>query len=97
METRRSPLLIPAERGRVFRIVIGTLFIVVGFYVTVITVQGIQSGVLIWPTKYEPHLSVHRTIQPVSFCVAAIAWIVMCGWIIYAAIAEILYARRMPK
>jgi hypothetical protein len=97
MQTRRSPLLIPAERGRVFRIVVGTLFVVLGFYVAVITVQRIQSGVLIWPSNYEPHLSVHRTTQPTSFWVAAIAWIVMCGWIIYAAIAEILYARRMPK
>jgi hypothetical protein len=81
----------------VFRIVAGTLFVGLGLYMALITVQGIQEGVLIWPSKYEPHLAVHRATQPTSFWIAAIAWTLTCGWMIYAAIAEIFYARRLPK
>jgi hypothetical protein len=80
-----------------FRIIVGTAFVALGIYVAIITVQGAQSGVLMWPSKYEPHLWVHRITQPASFWIAAIAWTVMCGWILYAAIAEILFATRMPK
>ena len=97
METRRSPLLIPAGRGQVFRIIVGTAFVALGIYVAVITVQGLQTGVLMWPSKYEPHGWVHRMTQPTSFWTAAIVWTAMCAWLLYASIAEILYATRMRK
>jgi hypothetical protein len=55
METRRSPLLIPAGRGQVFRIIVGTAFVALGIYVAVIIVQGLETGVLMGPSKYELH------------------------------------------
>jgi hypothetical protein len=87
-------LLIPQARGTTFRITFSTLLIALAAWVVVITLQGIHSGILIWPSHYEPHIRIDRVTRPEAFWIAAIVWFAICVWLIYASVAEILYATR---
>ena len=80
-----------------FRIVLSTLLIALGVWVAVITLQGLHSGILVWPSRYEPHVRIDRVAQPKVFWIAAVVWFVICAWLIYASVAEILYATREHK
>ena len=93
----RSPLLIPEERGVVFRVVVSALFIGLSVSVTVLTLRGIQSGRIMWPSRYQPHIYVDQFSRPFAFWVAVVFYIVVCSWLLYASTAEIFYATRIHK
>lgn len=97
MDKARSPLLIPQARGITFRVIFSTLLIALGVWVAVITVEGLQSGSLIWPSRYQPHIRVDRLTHPTIFWITAVVWFGICVWMVYTSVAEILYATRRHK
>jgi hypothetical protein len=97
MDMARSPLLIPQARDAAFRIVLSTLFIALSLCVAVITVEGIRMGILMWPSRYEPHILVNRLLQPGAFWVAGVVWSTVWVWMFYASVAEIVYTMRARK
>jgi hypothetical protein len=97
MVRAHSPLFIPRERGKVFRVVFSGVLIALGIWIAVITVEGFRSGSLIWPSRHHPHIFVERIGQPTAFWTAAVVWITVCTWMLYASVAEILYATRDRK
>ena len=93
----RSPLLIPEARGTVFRVLVSTIGIALSIAVFVFTLRGVHSGILTWPSRYQPHIRIDRLAQPEMFWSAAVIWLGMCAWLCYASVAEIFYAMRIRK
>ena len=93
----RSPLLIPEGRGTTFRVVVSTIFVALSVWVLVITLHGISTGSLIWPSRYQPHIRIDRLARPEVFWTTAVIWFGICAWLCYASVAEILYATRIRK
>src|SRR5678815_1473253 len=94
MQKARSPLLIPPPRGFAFRITVSALFIMLCVWLAVITVEGVHNGILIWPSKYQPHIRVERNSHPTLFWITAAIWFAICIWLVCSSVAEILYATR---
>ena len=80
-----------------FRVVFSALCIALGISIAVITVRGIHAGRLMWPSRYQPHVYVDHLTRPAMFWLAAVFYIVLCCWLLYSSVAEILYATRRHK
>ena len=88
---KRSPLKIPPQRGRTFRVVAGgTLGTLAGWGLTQVWICA-RTGVLDWSMKRGP-LHIERGSQPELFWVYIIAFFVGFLWLFYICCAEIVYA-----
>jgi hypothetical protein len=88
---RRSPLRIPPQRGRTFRVVIsGTLGTFAGWGLTQVCVAA-RTGVLDWTMKRGP-LHIERASQPELFWVYIIGFFLGFIWLLYVCCVEIVYA-----
>jgi hypothetical protein len=96
MERARSPLLIPPERGTIFRVVIGALFIALAGFIGVDMVEGLQNGTVFWATRFG-HGHLDRALHPTAFWIVGVAYLAICAWLLYASVAEILYAIQRKK
>src|SRR5258705_12667744 len=97
MDMARSPLVIPQAGDAAVRIVFSALFIALSLCVAVLTVVGIRMGILMWPSRYEPHILVNRLLQPGAVWVAGLVWSTVWVWMFYASVAEIVYTMRARK
>ncbi len=93
----RSPLRIPEERGVAFRVVLSTLVSALSVSIAAMTARGIQCGKIMWPSRYQPHVYVDQLTRPDTFWVAVVLYIVLCAWLLYASVGEILYTTRKHK
>jgi hypothetical protein len=89
--------MIPPQRGFAFRVVLSGCFLALGIWVSEITIQGVRSGVITWPTRGQRHIPIHRAVRPEFFWFTTILWFGICIWILYASITEMVYAVRMRK
>ena len=88
---RRSPLQIPPQRGRTFRVIIsGTLGTVAGWGLTQIWVAA-RTGILDWSMKRGP-IHIERASRPELFWVFIIVFFLGFLWLLYVCCAEIVYA-----
>ena len=90
-------MLIPERRGTAFHVVVSTIFIALSIWVFVITLYGIYTGSLTWPSRYQPHIRIDRLARPEMFWLTPVIWFGICAWLCYASVAEILYATRIHK
>jgi hypothetical protein len=97
MKRTRSPLLIPPDRGVRFRIIVGALFLALSLWAFVGTIEGIQSGVLMWPSRHQPSRYVNRVLHPRAFWTVASIWLGLSTWMFYASTGEIIYAIRLRE
>jgi len=87
---RLSPLRIPPERGRIFRILISSaLATFAGWGLTQVCVAA-RTGVFDWAMKRGP-LHTLRTSQPELFWVYVIGFLLGFLWLFYVCCAEIVY------
>ena len=91
MERARSPLLIPPERGTAFRVVISTLLIAVAAFVGLDMIEGLHGGRVFWATRFG-HGHIDRALHPTGFWIVDIAYLAICGWLLYISMAEIRHA-----
>jgi hypothetical protein len=88
---RRSPLQIPPQRGRTFRVVIsGTLGTVAVWGLTQVWV-AVRTGVLDWSMKRGP-IHIERALRPEAFWFCMIGFFLGFLWLFYICCAEIVYA-----
>jgi hypothetical protein len=87
---RLSPLRIPPERGRIFRILISSaLGTFAGWALTQVCVAA-RTGVFDWAMKRGP-LHTLRASQPELFWVYVIGFLLGFLWLFYVCCAEIVY------
>lgn len=87
---RLSPLRIPPERGRIFRILISSaLGTFAGWGLTQVCVAA-RTGVFDWAMKRGP-LHTLRASQPELFWVYVVGFLLGFLWLFYVCCAEIVY------
>src|SRR5438270_1106334 len=87
----RSPLKIPPQRGRAFRLILsGTVGALAAWAVTQVW-SAARTGVLDWPMRYG-HVHIEQAIRPGLFWVYIILFFIGFLWLLYACCAEIVYA-----
>jgi len=88
---RCSPLKIPPQRGRTFRVIIsGVLGTLAGWGLTQVWV-AVHKGVLDWAMKRGP-IHIERVSRPELFWLFVIAFFLGFLWLFYVCCAEIFYA-----
>jgi hypothetical protein len=90
---RWYPLVRP-ERGPLLRAILAVLFLVLGIYLALITVDGLRTGILQFPGR-NPHIDVYRELRPGTFWSIAVFWVAVSIWILSMSIAELTNAFRV--
>jgi len=87
---RRSPLQIPPQRGRTFRVIISSaLGTFAGWGLTQVWVAA-HTGVLDWAMKRGP-IHIERASRPELFWLFVIGFFFGFLWLFYVCCAEIVY------
>jgi len=87
----RSPLKIPPQRGRVFRLVVSITLGALAAWAFTQLWAAVHTGILDWQMRYA-HIHIERAIEPQSFWFYVTVFFAGFLWLLYACCAEILYA-----
>jgi hypothetical protein len=88
---KRSPLRIPPQRGRTFRVAVsGVLGTLAAWGLTQVWISA-RTGVMDWAMKRGP-LHIERANQPELFWVYVVGFFLGFLWLFYVCCAEIIYA-----
>jgi hypothetical protein len=87
----RSPLKIPPQRGRLFRLILsGALGTLAGWAITQLWIAA-RTGIFDWTTKYG-QIHIEQAVRPALFWLYIAGFVLGFLWLLYACCAEILYA-----
>ncbi|WP_354625207.1 hypothetical protein [Psychromonas sp. MME2] len=89
---KSSPMKIPEDRGKVFRLILSTIVFSLGLYISFVLLKGIMNGEMFSKfSVYTDSVNISEKVDPKGFWITASFNVLIASALFYLSLAEMLY------